>query len=312
MLTPPQGGESDTTSLKSSILRYREENGRTYHAYKDGTYLLPNDESEKDRLDLQHHLFSLTFDGKLQLAPLPKKLDHVLDIGCGTGAWSIDFADDHPEAHVTGIDLSPIQPDFVPPNVTFIVDDVEDTWAYSHPFDFVFCRFMTGSLVDWPKLFQQSYDNMVPGGVIEVQDCVFTVLSDDGTITDETILFKWMKMLLDGMARFQHPLDSALRYREQLEAVGFVDVVEYNYKWPINRWPRDPKYKEIGLWAYENFSAGISTFSLAIMTRSKDEGGLGWSHTEMELFLADVRRDMKSTALHGYYPISVFHARKPE
>lgn len=31
-----QGAESDTTSLKSSILRYREENGRTYHAYKDG------------------------------------------------------------------------------------------------------------------------------------------------------------------------------------------------------------------------------------------------------------------------------------
>ncbi|KAL2686756.1 hypothetical protein Neosp_004298 [[Neocosmospora] mangrovei] len=29
-------GASDTTSLRSSILRYREENGRTYHAYKDG------------------------------------------------------------------------------------------------------------------------------------------------------------------------------------------------------------------------------------------------------------------------------------
>ncbi|KAK0752829.1 S-adenosyl-L-methionine-dependent methyltransferase [Schizothecium vesticola] len=256
------GGESDTTSLKFSILGYRKENGRTYHAYKDGTCLLPNDESEKDRLDLQHHLFSLTFDGKLQLAPLPKKPDHILDIGCGTGAWSIDSADDHSEVHVADIDLSSIQPSFVPLNVTFIIDDVEDTWAYPHPFDYVFCRFMTGA---------PCFGSLTPGGVIEVQDCVFTVLSDDGTITDVTVLFKWMKVLPDGMARFQHPLDSALRYRAQLEAAGFVGIVEYNYKWPINRWPKDPKYKEIGLWAYENFSAGISTFSLAIMTRSKDE-----------------------------------------
>lgn len=28
---------SDTTSLASTILAYRQENGRTYHAYKDGS-----------------------------------------------------------------------------------------------------------------------------------------------------------------------------------------------------------------------------------------------------------------------------------
>lgn len=31
------GEESDTTSLDSSIFRFREENGRTYHAYKEGS-----------------------------------------------------------------------------------------------------------------------------------------------------------------------------------------------------------------------------------------------------------------------------------
>jgi hypothetical protein len=35
---------SDTFSVTSSIYDYREENGRTYHRYKDGAYLLPNDE----------------------------------------------------------------------------------------------------------------------------------------------------------------------------------------------------------------------------------------------------------------------------
>jgi hypothetical protein len=65
--------DNSTTSIGSSILKYREENGRTYHAYKDGIYLRPNDEVEKDRLDLQHHLFTLTFDGKLFICPVAEK-----------------------------------------------------------------------------------------------------------------------------------------------------------------------------------------------------------------------------------------------
>jgi hypothetical protein len=34
---------SSTSSLMSSLMRACEENGRTYHGYKDGKYVLPND-----------------------------------------------------------------------------------------------------------------------------------------------------------------------------------------------------------------------------------------------------------------------------
>jgi tRNA G46 methylase TrmB len=104
---------SSTASLSSSILDYRQENGRTYHRYKDGKYHLPNDDQENDRLDLQHNLFLLTFDNKLGLSPpnLPdSKVKRVLDLGTGTGIWAIDFGDEHPEADIIGVDLSPIQP----------------------------------------------------------------------------------------------------------------------------------------------------------------------------------------------------------
>ena len=87
-------------------MKFREENGRTYHAYKDGAYLYPNDDKvwggmpstqndsytadtqkENDRLDLQHHLFLLCLDGELGLAPPNKnpKGGRVLDVGTGTG-----------------------------------------------------------------------------------------------------------------------------------------------------------------------------------------------------------------------------------
>jgi len=74
-----------TTSIGSSILKYREENGRTYHVYKDGIYLKPNDDVEKDRLDLQHHLFNLTLGEKLFICPVAEKrrIHRVLDVGTG-------------------------------------------------------------------------------------------------------------------------------------------------------------------------------------------------------------------------------------
>jgi SAM-dependent methyltransferase len=112
---------SSTTSISSSILNYRRENGRTYHAYKDGKYVLPNDEAENERLDLQHNLFLLTLDDRLGLAPPNEpdsKAKHVLDIGTGTGIWAIDYADEHPETQVIGVDLSPIQPALYDPVLT--------------------------------------------------------------------------------------------------------------------------------------------------------------------------------------------------
>jgi SAM-dependent methyltransferase len=150
-----------TTSLGSSDLEFPEENGRTYHAYKKGKYRWPNDEQERDRLDLQHHLFGLTFDGRLFICPIDEKkgnIHRVLDVGTGTGLWALDFGDSYPEAHVIGIDLSPIQPIDVAPNVQFEVDDLEEPWTFSHKFDFIHSRMMTGSFRDWPRFFEQSLE----------------------------------------------------------------------------------------------------------------------------------------------------------
>lgn len=49
----------------------------------------------------------------------------VLDMGTGTGIWAIDVADEFPNAEVVANDLSPIQPQNVPVNVRFEVDDIE-------------------------------------------------------------------------------------------------------------------------------------------------------------------------------------------
>jgi hypothetical protein len=80
------GDETDT--LASSIFNNRMENGRQYHAYRDGAYWGPNDELAKEILDFAHHMYLLTFDQKLHLAPLENP-QTILDCGTGTGIWAI-------------------------------------------------------------------------------------------------------------------------------------------------------------------------------------------------------------------------------
>jgi hypothetical protein len=78
----------ETDSLASSILNHRMENGRQYHAYRDGAYWGPNDELAKEILDFAHHMYLLTLDQKLHLAPVHNP-QTILDCGTGTGIWAI-------------------------------------------------------------------------------------------------------------------------------------------------------------------------------------------------------------------------------
>lgn len=59
--------------------------------YAEQGYLIPNDEEEKDRLDIIHELMLTLLDRKLFLAPVSDTPARVLDLGTGTGIWAIDF-----------------------------------------------------------------------------------------------------------------------------------------------------------------------------------------------------------------------------
>ncbi|KAM0228040.1 hypothetical protein ACHAPO_011068 [Fusarium lateritium] len=300
---------SDTGSLQSSIFKYRVQNGRTYHAYKEGSYILPNDEWENDRLDQQHHLALLTLNDRLFNIPAKddRPFKRVLDAGCGTGIWAMDFADEHPEAEVTGVDLSPIQPTFVPPNVSFFIDDVEADWTYTKAFDFIYLRAMTGSIRDWPRLFDQAFKNLSPGGYIELMDPIYPVVSDDGTVSKDSAVYKWSKLMNEAATKLGSALDSALTYKDQLIKAGFANVVETPYKWPMNSWPQDKKLKELGAWGNVNLVGGVQGLSLALFTKV-----LGWNVHDLELFLVDVRKDLHNKEMHGYWRVNVVYGQKPE
>jgi hypothetical protein len=121
---------------------------------------------------------------------------------------------------------------------------------------------MTGSIAKWPEFITQAKEYvrppqvklgliglqrfLNPGGQLELVDIVFPIKCDDGTLSKDSALMKWSHFIAEAADKLGRKVDSAKRYKEQLEEAGFTDVVETRYKWPQNRWPKDRAYKELG------------------------------------------------------------------
>ena len=146
-----------STSLTPSIHHHAFENGRRYHAYKYGRYPIPNDDLEQSREDMKHAMSLEVTDGRLFLAPIPPSPKKIIDIGTGTGIWAVEMGDLFPGAEILGLDLSPIQPVWIPPNVKFVIDDVEDEWANGGEWDFAHFRSMALVLKDLQRVVDQTF-----------------------------------------------------------------------------------------------------------------------------------------------------------
>ncbi|OAP59063.1 hypothetical protein AYL99_06361 [Fonsecaea erecta] len=295
-----------TTSVRSSIFQNKEQFGRRYHAYKDGTYHRPNDEAELERLDIAHALFAIINKDRLHLAPLKPDLGRVLDLGAGTGLWAIEFADAHPSAVVVGVDISPTMPEVVPPNVQFEIDDIMDQWTYSKQADFIHCRYMVGSISDWPRLMRQCYDNLNPGGWVEFQDFDIDYYSQDGSLSDKHAIKRWQVLCMEAAAKVGRTLTVGRQLERWVREASFTNVQAVKVPVPIGPWPKDKTLKRMGLVNWTQIFEGLQAVSLRLFLNV-----LGWTQPELESLLMEVRRDMKNRSIHALYDVYTVIGQKP-
>jgi SAM-dependent methyltransferase len=297
-----------SVTLDDSAYEFKEEHGRRYHAPREDTeYHLPNDENELNRLDLQHHLFRMTIKGSLHKAPLSRDIHTVLDVGTGTGIWAIEFAEEYPTASVTGTDLSPVQPAYIPPNCRFYIENAEEQWDFEHKFDYVHGRMLVVGIRKWLRFFQQAYASLKPGGYIELQDINIPARCDDGSAAPGSPILEWAQLMQQGAGKFGIDLQASATFPQLLADAGFVDVRSETHAWPLGRWPKNKDMKIRGQWALQNYLNGVQAFSMAYFTR-----GLGWEKEKVNELVEKVIVQAKDPKSHVYVPITFFWARKLE
>jgi hypothetical protein len=108
----------------------------------------------------------------------------------------------------------------------------------------------------------------------------------------------WNERFMAGGLALGRDFTKVAKYKEALQEVGFVDVVEKLYYWPLGTWARGKKMKTLGAWCREDCLAGLHSASALIFTRA-----LKMTPDEVELHLMDVRKEMKSNRIHAYTPV---------
>ncbi|WVW79122.1 hypothetical protein I302_101087 [Kwoniella bestiolae CBS 10118] len=298
---PSPTGSSFTFTSSMQHAVFREDEGRLYNAIQDD-YALPADTEEIQRLDIQHHAIRILFGGNYlphvgeflrTHSPLGKNM-RVLDLGCGTGTWCLEMAREFPEAEFIGIDLVPIQPDTLPDNCSFAMDDITKGLPYPDgTFDLVTGRLLVMGLRDYPSLLVDIARVIKPGGMYVATEPDINLILPEGQSQRE----------LKGWNRWENGLQKAMLNRgtdPQLapklpqyftDSGLFQQVDSVALDWPLTPWSQDPKQRSVGSVMIRDVKQFPDTSRLLIID------GAGISPTEYDgikiRFLQEIEMDWK-------------------
>ncbi|RAH50267.1 class I SAM-dependent methyltransferase [Aspergillus brunneoviolaceus CBS 621.78] len=299
---------SSTFSKLSQNYPPYEENGRMYHGFRKGVYMLPCDEQEQDRLDIFHKLFTEArkSDG-LIYAPHPPN-GRFLDLGCGTGIWAIDVAHKYPKAHVVGVDLAQIQPDNHPENCHFFAPfDFESPWAMGEEsWDLIHLQMGCGSVVGWPNLYQKIFAHLAPGAWFEQVEIDFEPRCNNRPL-EKLAMWHWYQYLKQATQDTMRPIaHNSHETIKQLEEAGFTQINHQIVGLPLNPWIPDKHESKVARWYNLAISESIESLSLAPFSRV-----FQWPVEKIRRISEEVKSEAFNPDIHAWNLLHIYQARKP-
>lgn len=120
----------------------------------------------------------------------------------------------------------------------------------------------------------------------------------DDTFGPHQPLWQWNANLVVAARNKGQPFVTSDQVAGWMREAGFQDVVVQNYLIPTNPWPKDQKMKKLGMYMMINMLDGIEAFTLRLWTQQ-----LGWSAEQIQIFLTEVRKDIKNRSIHSASPL---------
>lgn len=102
-------------------------------------------------------------------------------------------------------------------------------------------------------------------------------------------------------------MDTTDKMRSRIEAAGFTNIHEKNYKVPLGSWPKHPVFKDAGRIGMHTYQAGLEGFSMFLLTQFGDPK---WTREEVLAYLVEIRRDLDSR-WHIFQNMKRVWAQKP-
>lgn len=298
--------------------------------------------AESARLNIQHELSLLDQDGLLLVSQFPGSYRQqtgregnlrVADVGTGTGIWAIQLAQQHPDIQVVGFDLGIPAPQSdglpQPANVHFAIQDLMAAWptegVAAGPFDLVHCRQVLLNLPDPAKMLRQVFDNLRPGGIVEIREYWNPMVSekddaagkpgDPGKGSRVPLLVEWHRGTVEAAAALGCDHGYAAGLPDALRDAGFSEVVVSDRKVPLGGWaPDGGREQDERTQKMDSLLCKMIEAGAPVMTKEMFVKGLGWTEERAVEYAARVvdefrRADLGLDKIHARF--RVVTARRP-
>ncbi|WZH48292.1 S-adenosyl-L-methionine-dependent methyltransferase [Fusarium acuminatum] len=240
----------------------------------------------------------------MSTAPLTFRYQDDTDSSLGSDT---EFADRHPNTEVIGTDLSPCQPQWMPPNLRFEIDDaVVQPWAWKEDyFDFIHMRYLFGAIKDWNALFKEAYRCCAPGGWVQSAEADVRFRSDDGSTELEPIFKTYQKLFEEGSRIIGNPFFVHELQQKAFKETGFTDIKTVDYKFPFGGWPKDPKLAGIGQFVKTTLENDLEGYTLMMW-----QDVCKWPEDEYQVALMSLHKAIRNPKVHSYMTVRYVYGRK--
>lgn len=188
-----------------------------------------------------HDFWTSTFNGRLILAPIEQPPKQILDIGCGTGIWTIEVAEEYTSSYVFGVDLAPIQDVYVPENCTFHLENVLNGSIFpDEKFDLIQSRCLAPGIPDrrWGDYVKEIWRLTKPRGWIQLIELDPIRYCDDGSMPANSPLAEYERIAVRVMKdKYGTTIHGALsKLAGHVQKAGFINIKQTDLKSPLGNW----------------------------------------------------------------------------
>ena len=292
---------TSTKSLTGSVFDQITENGR---GYANNTYILPNDEAEQTRLAIFHQAFLLLLQGQLTLSRVSNNVGRILDVGTGFGDWAIAMGERYPNAQIIATDISASQPTSVPPNVVFQLDDAQQDWTYSDPFDFIHMRGLAGAFADWSSIYADAHKHLRTGGAFEIVDWGLIQLKKP---SKDSHLTAYNEALKSAAAKAGLAIEHEHLQGSVLEGDGLSVFRTVVRDIPLGIWSTESQQIGLGKMALIAVLEGLEAASMRLLTRE-----LAWKAEAVTKLCTNVKMEVTRPGTEAFVQCKFVLAKKLE